>query len=237
MTWIKICGTTSERDADIAIRAGANALGFIMAASPRQVTDTLAYSIGTVAPKDVERIGVFVNEDLTVLAQMARFCKFTGVQLHGDETAAYIEELRTQLPGVKIVKSVTVDELASRMPASGCRFPPRPRPPQRVPDVWLLDHRTAEKRGGTGQAFDWERAKSLLRNPAQPVIVAGGLNARNVGAALATLHPWGVDVASGVESFPGRKHPGAVAQFIDAVRQFDLANSAQAAEAEKRGND
>jgi phosphoribosylanthranilate isomerase len=231
VTWIKICGITSERDADVVIRAGANALGFVMARSPRQVTDTMAYSIGTVAPKQVERIGVFVNEDLTALAQMARFCKFTGVQLHGDETAEYIAEVRVLLPGVKILKSVTVDDLASRMPASGCRFPPRPR--DNVPDAWLLDNRTPEKRGGTGEAFDWERAKSLLRSPAQPVIVAGGLNAKNVGTALATLHPWGVDVASGVESFPGRKHPGAVAQFIDAVRQFDLANSAQASRAQK----
>lgn len=234
MTWIKICGTTSERDADIAIRAGANALGFIMATSPRQVTDTMAYSIGTVAPKHVERIGVFVNEELAILAQMARFCKFTGVQLHGDETAEYVAELRTLLPGIRILKSVTVEELASRMPASGCRFPPRVR--DNVPDAWLLDSQTAEKRGGTGQTFDWQRAKSLLRDPAQPVIVAGGLNARNVGDALATLHPWGVDVASGVESFPGRKHPGAVAQFIDAVRQFDSANSARLSTTEKGGD-
>ena len=71
MTWIKICGTTNERDADIAIRAGANALGFIMAESPRQVTDTAAYSIGTIVPKSVETIGVFVNETIEVLVQTA----------------------------------------------------------------------------------------------------------------------------------------------------------------------
>ena len=231
MTWIKICGTTSERDADIAIRAGANALGFVMAASPRQVTDTMAYSIGTLTPKEVERIGVFVNEEVKVVAQIARFCKFTGVQLHGDETAEHIAELRQLLPGVKILKSVTVEELASKMPASGCRFPPRVR--DNVPDNWLLDHRTADKRGGTGQTFDWQRAQSLLRSAVQPVIVAGGLNPNNVGQALSMLHPWGVDVVSGVESFPGRKHPGAVAQFIDAVRQFDSTNSAPPLRARK----
>jgi phosphoribosylanthranilate isomerase len=233
VTWIKICGTTSERDADIAIRAGANALGFVMAPSPRQVTDTMAYSIGTVAPKEVERIGVFVNEEAAVLAQMTRFCKFTGVQLHGEESAEYIVELRRLLPEVKILKSVTVEELAARMPASGCRFPPRVG--ENVPDRWLLDNRTAEKRGGTGETFDWCRAESLLRNPVRPVIVAGGLNAQNVRQALTMLRPWGVDVASGVESFPGRKHPGAVAQFIDAVRRFDdVANSAQASTTQKR---
>lgn len=231
MTWVKICGITSERDADIAIRAGANALGFIMAASPRQVTDTMAYSIGTLAPPEVERIGVFVNEDVKAVAQMARFCKFTGVQLHGDETPDYVARIRELLPGVKILKAVTVEELAANMPASGCRFPPRLD--ERVPDGWLLDHRTAEKRGGTGHTFDWERAKSLLRSAVQPVIVAGGLNPHNVGQALATLRPWGVDVVSGVESFPGRKHPGAVAQFIDAVRQFDSANAAQVSQSGK----
>ena len=84
MTWIKICATTNQRDADLAIRAGANALGFVMAESPRQVTDTDAYSIGTIVPKGIETIGVFVNEEIQSLVQTARFCKFSGVQLHGE---------------------------------------------------------------------------------------------------------------------------------------------------------
>jgi phosphoribosylanthranilate isomerase len=75
--------------------------------------------------------------------------------------------------------------------------------------------------GGTGNSFNWQSARAHVARLKEPVIVAGGLNPQNVGEALEILRPWGVDVVSGVESYPGRKHPGAVAQFIDAVRQFD----------------
>jgi len=207
VTWIKICGTTSERDADIAIRAGANALGFVMTESTRQVTDTAAYSIGTIVPKGVETIGVFVNEELGLLAQTARFCRFTGVQLHGDEDRDYVAKLRALLPGVKVIKAINIGNLANGIALE--------------PDTWLLDSGSQVQRGGTGKSFNWRSAQPLVKNLRGPVIVAGGLNAENVQEALDILRPWGVDVVSGVESYPGRKHPGAVAQFIDAVRQFD----------------
>lgn len=207
MTWIKICGTTNERDADIAIRAGANALGFIMMASPRQVTDTTAYSIGTIVPKGVETIGVFMNETLETLIQTARFCKFTGVQLHGEEDPEYLESVRARLPGVKVLKAVTVEKLKSGI--------------THKPDAWLIDSAAGTQGGGTGRVFNWTAAVAVLKKLRQPVIIAGGLNPQNVGKALEIFRPWGVDVASGVESYPGRKHPGALSQFIDAVRQFD----------------
>lgn len=210
MTWIKICGTTSARDADIAIRAGANALGFIMTKSPRQVTDTAAYSIGTVVPNGVETIGVFANETLEILVQTTRFCKFSGVQLHGDEDADYIFELRTLLPDAKIVKAITLEVLRNGITAQ--------------PDVWLIDNARGAQRGGTGTTFNWREAQPLLKKLRAPVIVAGGLNPANVQQALDILHPWGVDVASGIESYPGRKHPGLLTQFIDEVRQFDARN-------------
>ena len=207
MTWIKICGTTNERDADIAIRAGAHALGFIMTKSPRQVSDSAAYSIGTIVPKGVETIGVFVNEDFKTLVETARFCKFTGVQLHGDEDADYIARLRSQLPGAKILKA---------MPASSLDGPVASNP-----DAWLIDGAGGAQRGGSGTTFNWRESASQIRKLKQPVIIAGGLTPKNVEEALGIFHPWGVDVVSGIESYPGRKHPGLVAQFIDAVRQFD----------------
>ncbi len=207
MTWIKICGTTDERDADVAIRAGANALGFIMTGSPRQVSDSTAYSIGTIVPRGVETIGVFVNEELKTLVETARFCKFTGVQLHGDEDAAYIDRLRLELPGIKILKAVPAASLNGSQTSN--------------PDAWLIDSAQGPQRGGTGNRFDWRESVSQIRKLRQPVIIAGGLNPQNVQEALGIFHPWGVDVVSGVESYPGRKHPGLVAQFIDAVRQFD----------------
>ena len=207
MTWIKICGTTNERDADVAIRAGANALGFIMTRSPRQVSDSTAYSIGTIVPKGVETIGVFVNEDLKTVVETTRFCKFTGVQLHGEEDADYIHRLRAELPGVKILKAVPAASLNGSTASN--------------PDVWLIDNAYGAQRGGTGKTFNWRESSSQIRKLRQPVIIAGGLNAQNVQEALGIFHPWGVDVVSGVEAYPGRKHPGLVAQFIDAVRQFD----------------
>jgi phosphoribosylanthranilate isomerase len=207
VTWIKICGTTDERDADIAIRAGANALGFIMTQSVRQVTDTAAYAIGTVVPKGVETIGVFVNEDPTTLAQTAQFCRFTGVQLQGDEDAEYVGKLRKLLPNTRILKALRIDSLSV---AQSVRA-----------DAWLIDSGTATQRGGTGKTFEWRQARHFVEQSREPVIVAGGLDAANVQEALSILRPWGVDVVSGVESYPGRKHPGRVTQFIDAVRQFD----------------
>jgi phosphoribosylanthranilate isomerase len=219
VTWIKICGTTNERDADVAIRAGANALGFIMTKSPRQVSDTAAYSIGTIVPKGVETIGVFVNEQLEILVQTACFCKFSGVQLHGDEDAAYVSKLRALLPGIKLVKATAAAALNN---IASCR-----------PDAWLLDSAAGAQRGGTGKTFDWRAAQPAVRNVQEPIIVAGGLNAQNVHSALEVLQPWGVDVVSGVESYPGHKHPGLVTQFIDAVRQFDARVRAEKTTAQK----
>jgi len=220
VTWIKICGTTNERDADVAIRAGANALGFIMAVSPRQVTDTAAYSIGTIVPKGVETIGVFVNENIETLVQTARFCRFSGVQLHGEEDAGYITELRSQLPAVKILKGTHFEELKN---ASNLK-----------PDAWLIDSGRGSQRGGTGKTFPWRQALPRIKKLREPVIIAGGLKAENVQDALEIFHPWGVDVASGVESYPGRKHPGLVAKFIEAVRQFDSSNRVNVAQREQR---
>ena len=220
MTWIKICATTNERDADIAIRAGANALGFIMTESPRQVTDTAAYSIGTIVPKGIETIGVFVNESIATLVQTARFCKFSGLQLHGDEDASYVAEVRKQLPGVKIVRATNVEGLAIAGDAK--------------PDAWLIDSGHGSQRGGTGKTFAWREALPMIKKLREPVIIAGGLNAENVQGALEIFRPWGVDVASGVESYPGRKHPGLLTKFIDAVRQFDAETSVSVAQKGQR---
>ena len=211
MTWIKICGTTSERDADLAIRAGANALGLIMTRSPRQVSESVAYSIGTITPKGVATIGIFVNEELETLIQIARFCKFTGVQLHGDEDADYLRAIRVALPGTILIKAVTPE---STHTVAGWQ-----------PDRWLVDSGRGAQRGGTGQTFDWNAARAAMKHLNAPVIVAGGLRPDNVKQALSTLQPWGVDVVSGVEAYPGKKHPGLLAQFVDAVKQHDAERS------------
>jgi phosphoribosylanthranilate isomerase len=154
-----------------------------------------------------------MNEALETLVNTSRFCKFTGVQLHGDEDAAYIQAIRNALPKTKIVKAVSPENLSQSS--------------QLKPDAWLVDTRNGAQRGGTGKTFDWAAAKPLIAKLREPVIVAGGLNHENVQQALEILRPWGVDVASGVEAYHGKKHPGRLAQFIDAVRQFDARNPAR----------
>jgi phosphoribosylanthranilate isomerase len=141
------------------------------------------------------------------------------VQLHGDEDGAYIDGVRTELPGVKILKAVSAASLNGSLTSN--------------PDAWLIDHAQGTQRGGTGKTFDWRESVSQIRKLRQPVIIAGGLNPQNVQEALGIFHPWGVDVVSGVESYPGRKHPGLVAQFIDAVRQFDSRHRAAKTPAQK----
>jgi phosphoribosylanthranilate isomerase len=139
--------------------------------------------------------------------------------LHGDEDAEYLARLRTELPGVKIVKAVAAASLNGSLAGN--------------PDAWLIDSSPQAQRGGTGTTFNWRESVSQIRKLRQPIIIAGGLTPQNVQQALGIFHPWGVDVVSGVESYPGRKHPGLVAQFIDAVHQFDARQRNQKATAQK----
>ena len=209
-TWIKICGTTCIEDALASLEAGADALGFVFAASKRQVSAEQVAAITAQMPSHIARIGVFNNHSVAQVSQSVERAGLTGVQLHGDESPAFIAELRANLPAgkqLRVIKTVLVDENFNARFTQVCRN-------YRGIDSILLD-----SGAGSGKKFDWEKAKPLLEGNHKRLIVAGGLCAENVGEAIRKFSPWGVDVVSGVEREPGRKDPEKLKAFVAAVKR------------------
>jgi phosphoribosylanthranilate isomerase len=191
---VKICGTTSEDDALLAVAMGADMVGFIFATSPRQIAPQQAADIVKRLPREIMSIGVFRNESPQRVVQIAQSSGMSGVQLSGHETAEQTAWIRKRLPFV--IKGFTAgDDRVARAADYGA-------------DVILLDGANP----GSGQVFDWELSGSAPQGVR--LMIAGGLNAGNVAAAIATSHPWGVDVASGVEASPGHKDPVKLREFI-----------------------
>lgn len=231
MTWLKICGTTNREDALAAVNAGADAVGFVFAPSPRRISPQEAAVIAPVLPRSVDKVGVFANESAETIGEIAQQVGLNIIQLQGDETPEFARTLLRDAGGqpsgrarVRIFKAVSVvpgvESQLRAFAASG------------VVDAVLLDSlvvRTSPDghretlRGGTGVAFDWRRAADFVPGIAQRtrVILAGGLSPANVVEAVRTLRPWGVDVCSGVEQAPGRKDHDKVWAFISAVRAID----------------
>jgi phosphoribosylanthranilate isomerase len=215
--WVKVCGTTSLHDARMSVAAGANALGFIFAPSPRRVEVSEAGGIVVALADEVESIGVFVNESPTTVAEVASRVGLSGVQLHGDEAAAQMTEFRRTLGQRKIIKTLTVSNLRSNHNSKLEDY----LDAHESLDAILLDSGSAQQRGGTGVPFDWEDAAGIASRirDRMPLIVAGGLNSGNVARAIELFQPWGVDVVSGVESAPGTKDETKLREFMSAVRQ------------------
>jgi phosphoribosylanthranilate isomerase len=212
--WIKICANTSLEDALLAVEAGADAVGFVFAPSPRQVTAAQVAAIWPHLPAAVERIGVFVDADLEAICATVRACGLTGVQLHSAGGPELPAKLREQLgPSLRILRVVHfgADSLAAEI----ARHALNPHI-----DAVLVDSRTATATGGTGVTFDWALARRTIFQDVKELklIAAGGLNPANVAEAIATLRPWGVDVASGVEAAPGKKNPAKVRAFVAQAR-------------------
>jgi len=216
MTWIKICGTTNLADAQAAVSAGADALGFIFAPSPRQITEEAAAEIIGTLPATVKKIGVTVNQSPEALAKLADSVGLSGIQLHGDEPGDQMWAYRTALSPRMIIKTLQAQQVL----AGGDDFLYSYLRVSEFFDAVLLDAGTPDQPGGTGAAFDWNAVAPIVSRIQQwmPVIIAGGLTAANVGEAIRRFSPWGVDVASGVESGPGRKDPAKVQAFITAAR-------------------
>jgi phosphoribosylanthranilate isomerase len=211
--WIKICGNTSLEDALLAVEAGADAVGFVFAPSPRRVTAAEAASIVAHLPATVEKIGVFVDAELDEIDSTARACGLTGVQLHFEADPKLVSKLRERLgPAVRILRVAHFDAGTAKLVAQQiAQHALNPHV-----DAVLVDTRVATVVGGTGVAFDWTEARKTVFSDAGrlKLIAAGGLTPVNVAEAIATLRPWGVDVVSGVEATPGRKDQAKVLEFV-----------------------
>jgi phosphoribosylanthranilate isomerase len=210
--WVKVCANTSLADAMVAAEAGADAVGFVFAASPRRVTVEQVKVITPGLPGAVEKIGVFVDSGFGEIETAVRECGLTGVQLHSEAGEDFAGLLRERFgAGLRILQvlhyGMGAAEKAGVLAGN------------KSIDGILIDSRTALAVGGTGVRFDWEAAESLFREGGARLVAAGGLTPENVGEAIGKLRPWGVDVASGVEASPGRKDPEKVRAFVENARR------------------
>lgn len=215
--WVKICGTTNVGDALVAVEAGADALGFIFTESPRRVEPAVAAYIIRALPKRVEKVGVFVNETAERIGEIVGEAGLTAVQLHGYDSLDVHTNLNRQprfRRGVQLILGV-------RMPRSGEMGPGLFQ--WGKADRVLFDTAVGEKRGGSGQTWNWQKGRAFVEALREhvKVIVAGGLTPSNVADASRILHPWGVDVASGVEREPGKKDHEKVRAFVNAAKGAD----------------
>lgn len=212
--WIKICANTTLQDAQLAAEAGADAVGFVFAPSPRRVTAAQVAAITPHLPAELEKIGVFVDAAWDEICATVRDCGLTGVQLHSEAEPGVTAQLRESFgTKLRILRVVHFDPYAAHRAAAITADP--------NVDAILVDSRTATAVGGTGVAFDWAMARATLFQSTEGrrrLVAAGGLTPANVAEAIATLRPWGVDVASGVEIAPGRKDPRKVRDFIANAR-------------------
>lgn len=212
MTIIKICGITTLNDAFLASGAGAGLLGFIFyPPSPRYLPPEGAAGIihsirrqyGKAAP---EFVGVFVDAPPDDVSAIFRQCRLDYAQLHGNEPPAEVTGLMDQ--GIRVIKAFRVRDHTTLEQMEHYK-----------PETFLLDAYTPGNPGGTGQCFNWSLAGQLQAE--RPIILAGGLTSSNVAQAIRQVHPWAVDVSSGVEASPGRKDNQKLELFIQAVRNSD----------------
>ena len=210
-TWIKICGTTCVEDALKSIEAGADALGFIFAPSKRRVMPEQAQQIIRELPPGIERIGVFMGSTAAEIASVVSQVELTGIQMHGEE---FPPEVYAYLPRNRRDSMRKIKTLQVRA-GKELKFEDYAAAPDAV-DAWLLD-----SGAGSGKTFDWQAARLQLGARQERFIVAGGLAPENVGDAVRTFKPWGVDVVTGVEREPGRKDPEKLKAFIAAVRRAE----------------
>lgn len=200
---VKICGITSLGDAKLAIKNGADALGFNFSPqSPRNISVSRARRIISQLPREVAAVGVFVNMSGGNVLKVARTARLAAVQLHGDESPAAVARLAAHFPVIKAFQvgpSFRMSQLQSYPAAT----------------AFLLDGFDRRLRGGTGNTFKWEILSKETR--LAPLILAGGLNKKNVRRAVRAAKPCAVDVCSGVERLPGRKDPRKVREFFAAL--------------------
>lgn len=206
-TKVKICGITSLADAEMAVDAGADMLGFVFySKSPRHLNVGDAAEITALLPPQVLKVGLFVNADESIVFHALQTCGLNLLQFHGDEKPDYCTQF-----GLMSIKAFRMSDESSLESL-----------PQYATDAYLLDASVPGELGGTGKRFNWDLAVTA-RKYGKPIFLAGGLTPENVSEAIIKVRPFAVDVSSGVESSPGKKDPAKVRAFITNVRQTSLA--------------
>jgi len=209
MIRVKICGITNPEDALASAGAGADLLGLVFyPPSPRYVEPVRAGEIIDVvrhAFPTVGFVGVFVDETVGSVQQTVSDCGLDYVQLHGSEPPEMIDTLTDR--GTKVIKAFRVRDRASLSGIERYRA-----------TAYLLDAHVPEQMGGTGRSFDWTLAAEAKEHG--PILLAGGLTPENVHQAICAVHPWGVDVSTGVEKAPGRKDHGKLQRFVSAAKSL-----------------
>ncbi len=201
-TRVKICGITNLADAQAAVEAGADALGFIFCEkSPRSVTLEQAAEISKQIPPFVMRVGVFVNAPEAFIQRAISDIGLAMLQFHGDEPP----EACTRF-GLMSMKAFRMKDAGVLAEISKYKT-----------DAYLLDAYSPMALGGTGHTFNWDLALEAQKM-GKPVFISGGLTPDNVAEAIRKVHPFGVDVSSGVESAPGKKDHAKVKAFVQAVK-------------------
>ncbi len=199
--FVKICGITSEADALLAVGMGAAAVGFVFAPSPRQMRPDDVKDIVGRLPRETVTVGVFRDESPQRVVEIANHARLHAVQLHGMESVEDTQWIRQRV-GCTIKAFPAGHRNIDRFEEYGAQF-------------LLVDGANP----GSGELFDWRLAEGV-DDPGR-LIVSGGLRPENVGQAIAHLHPWGVDVSTGVESAPGVKDPIKLRDFVAAVRRAE----------------
>ncbi|MGZ4793710.1 MAG: phosphoribosylanthranilate isomerase, partial [Ilumatobacteraceae bacterium] len=196
--FVKICGITNEDDALLAVAMGADAVGFILAPSPRQIAPQQVFNITRRLPPEILTVGVFRDELPSRVIDTVNRAGLKAAQLHGHESPAMVAEVAEQIRWV--IKAVVAGSPDARRTKEFCT------------DLILVDAPAP----GSGKLFDWGLLGEVAEGPR--LILAGGLDPDNVATAVRKVQPWGVDVSTGVEKSPGRKDPMKVKAFIERAR-------------------
>lgn len=196
--WVKICGITSEEDALIAVAMGADAVGFVFAPSPREMSPNAVQAIVRRLPPEILTVGLFRDERAARVVEVVNRVGLKAAQLHGNESREDCGYVAERVP--LVIKAFTAGD--PRLARAGEYGAP----------IILVDAPSP----GSGKVFDWKLAEGAPKE--RRIVLAGGLDATNVAEAIRTVHPWGVDVSTGVESSPGKKDPSKIRAFVQAAR-------------------
>ena len=206
MIRVKICGITRVADAEKAVELGADALGFIFAKSPRQITPQKAREITLRISPFVKTVGVFVNERPAKIREIMDFCGLDLVQLHGNESVSSCSELAP-----RVIKAFRVQGEESLLQIAEYKNHVR---------AILLDAYQKGLNGGTGKTFDWRLAVKAKKTGI-PMVLSGGLDADNITEALERVNPFAIDISSGIEKRPGIKDHGRMRAFMRKIKDYE----------------